>query len=142
MKEVIEEAKKTKGEYKTPYAALIVRNGKIITKVHNEIKKNLDPTCHAEINAIRKACQILKTTDLSGCTLYATCEPCSMCFTAAWWANIPKIVYGASIEDATKGNRRQIEITTKTLNEQSGNKIEIKRNVLRKECIKLFERLL
>jgi tRNA(Arg) A34 adenosine deaminase TadA len=140
MKIAIEEAKKTKGEYKTPYAALIVKDGKIIAKAHNEVKKNLDPTCHAEVSVIRKACKILKTRDLSGCILYATCESCPMCFSAAWWANILKIVYGAAIGDATKGNRRQIEITTKTLNKQSGNKIKIKGNVLRSECIKLFKR--
>jgi tRNA(Arg) A34 adenosine deaminase TadA len=115
----------------------IFKDNKVLVKVHNETKKNLDPTCHAEINAIRKVCQILKTTNLSGCVLYTTCEPCPMCFAAAWWANISRIVYGATIEDAASSGR-QIEVSSKTLNEQSGSKIEIKGEILREECRKLF----
>jgi guanine deaminase len=134
--EAIEEAKTTFGEQQTPYVALIVKDNTIVVKAHNETIKNFDPTCHAEINAIRKACQILNTTDLSSCTLYTTCEPCPMCFAAAWWASIPKIVYGATIEDAAKRGR-QIEVSCTSLNEQAECDIEIK-EVLREECRKLF----
>jgi len=84
MSMVIKEALSTEGDENTPYAALIVKQDRVIVCVHNETEKQLDPTNHAEINAIRCACQLLKTTDLSDCILFATCEPCPMCFGAAW----------------------------------------------------------
>ncbi len=71
-----------------PYSAVIVKNGEIISKAGTASKKSLDPTAHAEISAIRKACKKLKSRTLEGTTLYATCEPCPMCFTAAWWAKL------------------------------------------------------
>jgi len=132
MKIAIQEAKK--GDF--PFGAVIVKDQKIIVKVHNTAKK-LDPTLHAEINAIREACKILKTIDLSNCTLYSTCEPCPMCFTAAWWANISKIVYGMEGEDVTE-DEWKIDVKCSYLNSKSGNKIQIKGGVLRKECIKLL----
>ncbi|MBL7057650.1 nucleoside deaminase, partial [Candidatus Woesearchaeota archaeon] len=93
MKLAIEEAKKG---YR-PFGAIVVKDNKIIVRTHNTATS--DPTAHAETNAIREACNILKTRDLSGCTLYASCEPCAMCFTAALWARISKIVFGAYAKD-------------------------------------------
>jgi tRNA(Arg) A34 adenosine deaminase TadA len=93
MKIAIQEAKQSSkvGE-KTPFGAVIVKNNELISSAYNNVKKSKDPTRHAEINAIRKACKKLKTHDLSGCTLYTTCEPCPMCFSASWWAKISKIM--------------------------------------------------
>ena len=67
------------------FGALIVRDDKIIAQAHNSVKDLYDPTAHAEIIAIRGAAQKLKTSDLEECVLYSTCEPCPMCFSAAWW---------------------------------------------------------
>ena len=83
-----------------PFGAAIVKDGKIIAKGHNEVLKNNDPTCHAEVQAIRAACRILKTYDLSGCELYTSCYPCPMCLAAAIWANIKTVYYGNTAEDA------------------------------------------
>jgi len=74
-----------------PYGAIIVKNGKIIAKAGTASKKNIDPTSHAEISAIRKACKKLKSKELKGCIIYSTCEPCPMCFTAIWWAKVDRI---------------------------------------------------
>ena len=62
-----------------PFGAIIVKDGKIISKASNSVLKSKDPTAHAEVNAIRKACQVLGTHDLSGCILYTSCYPCPMC---------------------------------------------------------------
>ena len=85
-----------------PFGAVIVKNGKVIAKKYNTVLKDNDPTAHAEVNVIRKACKKLKNFDLTGCELYSTCEPCPMCLFAIHWAQIKKIYYGASADDATK----------------------------------------
>jgi len=133
MRIAIEEAKK--GDF--PFGAIIVKNNKIISKAHNTAGK-LDPTAHGEVNVIRKACKKISSTNLSGCTLYTTCEPCPMCFTAAWWARISRIVYGMEGKDVTE-EEWKIDIKCDELNKRSGNKIQIKGSVLREECKKLLK---
>ena len=132
MKLAIEEAKKG---YR-PFGAIVVKDNKIIVRTHNTA--NSDPTAHAETNAIREACNILKTRDLSGCTLYASCEPCAMCFTAALWARISKIVFGAYAKDVPEDGWK-LGVDCSYLNNKSGNRIEIKSGVLREESLKLFQ---
>jgi tRNA(Arg) A34 adenosine deaminase TadA len=83
-----------------PFGAVIVKDGKIIAKAANTVTTTNDPTAHAEVNAIRLACAALHTFDLSGCTLYASCEPCPMCLSAIYWARIDKIYYAGSRYDA------------------------------------------
>ncbi len=82
-----------------PFGSAIVKDGKLVASGHNHVLANNDPTCHGEIDAIRKAGQALGTFDLSGCVLYTTGEPCHMCLCACIWANISKIYYGCTIED-------------------------------------------
>ncbi len=82
-----------------PVGAVIVLDGKIIGKSANESFLTSDPTAHAEMQAIRKACRKLKTLDLSGTIIYTNCEPCPMCLGAIYWAKIEKIYYAASKED-------------------------------------------
>lgn len=100
MDEAIKEAYKgiSKG-HGGPFGAVIIKDGKIISKGHNRVVKNNDPTCHGEIDAIRKACKKLGTFDLSGCELYTTHAPCPMCDCAIKWANINKVYYGCTVED-------------------------------------------
>ena len=85
-----------------PFGACIVKDGKILGKGSNNVLRNNDPTAHAEIIAIREACQNLNSYDLSGCELYSTCYPCPMCLSATIWANIKKVYYGNTKEDAAK----------------------------------------
>jgi len=86
-----------------PFGAAIVHNEKVIATAHNEVLKTNDPTAHAEVNAIRKASQLLGRFDLSDCILYTTCYPCPMCMGAIFWARIPTVYYASSMEDAAKG---------------------------------------
>lgn len=85
-----------------PFGACVVKNGVIIGKGSNHVLKNNDPTAHAEIMAIRDACQNIKSYDLSDCELYTSCFPCPMCMSAIIWANIKKVYYGNTKEDARK----------------------------------------
>ena len=82
-----------------PFGAVVVKDGVVIACEGNSVGRDSDPTAHAEINAIRAACQKLGTWDLSGCVLYASSRCCPMCYTAAHWAGIAKIYYGAGWED-------------------------------------------
>jgi len=83
-----------------PFGCVIVREGKIVAEGVNRVLAEKDPTCHGEVAAIRAACKALDTHDLSGCTLYTSCEPCPMCYAASWWARIDTIYYAATIQDA------------------------------------------
>ena len=85
-----------------PFGACIVKNGKIIGKGSNHVLSNNDPTAHEGIMAIRHACKNINTYDLSDCELYTYCFPCPMCLSAIIWANIKKVYYGNTKEDATK----------------------------------------
>ncbi|VDN50425.1 unnamed protein product [Dracunculus medinensis] len=85
-----------------PFGAVIARQRHIVAVGHNMVLLNNDPTAHAEIIAIRKACAVLKTYDLSGCVLYTSCYPCPMCMTASLWARIHVIYYSATAQDAAK----------------------------------------
>lgn len=82
-----------------PFGTAIVRDGVLIASGHNHVLAYNDPTCHGEVDAVRKACKRLGTFDLTGCELYTTGEPCHMCLCACMWANISKIYYGCTIAD-------------------------------------------
>lgn len=104
IKKVLRLAGKIKKDDGKPFAALIVRNGKIIASGVNNTRASNDPTAHAEILAIRKACQKLKTNRLEGATIYCSCEPCPMCLGAIYLARIDRIIYSVSSDDAAKFN--------------------------------------
>lgn len=83
-----------------PFGAVIVRDGKLIASGTNRVVPNNDPTAHAEVVAIRNACRELETFDLSGCTVYTSCEPCPMCLSALYWAGVERICYANTKRDA------------------------------------------
>ncbi|MEM9916468.1 MAG: nucleoside deaminase [Bacteroidota bacterium] len=83
-----------------PFGAVVVRDGKVIAKGNNRVTSTNDPTAHAEVVAIREACQVLGHFQLDGCTIYTSCEPCPMCLGAIYWARPSRIVYACSREDA------------------------------------------
>jgi len=83
-----------------PFGAVIVKDGKVIARGANSVTTTNDPTAHAEVVAIRKACKALKTYQLIGCEIYTSCEPCPMCLAAIYWARPDKIFFANSKEDA------------------------------------------
>lgn len=84
-----------------PFAAVIVRNGAVIAEGTNCVPSTNDPTAHAEIVAIRAACQKLGAFDLMGCDIYASCEPCPMCLGAIYWARLDRIYFAGTAADAS-----------------------------------------
>jgi len=85
-----------------PFGAVVVKNGLVISAASNEVLCNNDPTAHAEIVAIRRACEKLQTYDLAGCVIFVTGEPCPMCLSAIIWANIKQVYYTLNAEEAEK----------------------------------------
>jgi guanine deaminase len=83
-----------------PFGAVIVKAGKVIAEGWNKVTSTNDPTAHAEVAAIRQACEKLGTFSLEGCDIYASCEPCPMCLAAIYWARIDRVFFANSREDA------------------------------------------
>lgn len=83
-----------------PFGAVIVKDGEIIAEGFNQVTTQNDPTAHAEMVAIRNASKVLNTFDLSGCTIYTSCEPCPMCLGAIYWSKIDQIYYGNTKKNA------------------------------------------
>ena len=83
-----------------PFAALVVRDGDVVARGTNLVTSSQDPTAHAEVVAIRRACRSLNTFQLDGCDLYTSCEPCPMCLGAIYWARLDRVFYAGTREDA------------------------------------------
>jgi guanine deaminase len=119
-----------------PFGAVIVLDGKVIGKGHNQVLKNNDPTCHGEIMAIHDACQNIKNRDLRGAVIYTTAYPCPMCLGAILWANIEKVYYGCDLADtAAIGFRDNAFFERLKEGETSGFVKELERA----ECLRLYE---
>ena len=83
-----------------PFGAVVVKDGRVIAEGWNQVTSTNDPTAHAEVVAIRRACTALGRFDLRGAVLYTSCEPCPMCLSAAYWARLDAVVYGNARDDA------------------------------------------
>ncbi len=128
--------------YSGPFGACVVKDGEIIGKGINRVIKDNDPTAHAEITAIRNACKKLGTYDLTGCELYTSCYPCPMCLSAIIWANIKKVYYGNTKEDAADIGFRDDYIYDfiNKLNDGEENKRILNLKLLnREDALQVFE---
>ena len=121
-----------------PFGCVIVKDDKIIAEGSNKVTFSNDPTAHAEIVAIREACKKLNTFNLSGCDLYASCEPCPMCLSAIYWSHVDNIFYANTREDAKKINFDDSLIYSEISKKNEDRKIPIKQ-MLRDEALKAFE---
>lgn len=92
-----------------PFGALIVRDGTIVAEGQNRVTRDLDPTAHAEVVAIRAACQAVSDFSLAGCVLYTSCEPCPLCLSAALWSRVDRVVFAADRHDAARGGFDDLE---------------------------------
>lgn len=118
-----------------PFGAVIVKDGKIIGRGHNQVVLKNDPTCHGEIQAIRQASKKLNNFDLSGCDIYTTSEPCPMCMGAIMWANIDHIYYGCNINDAEMIGFRDNIFNNTQKKDLKGRMIELEKDA----CLALFD---
>ena len=106
---------------------------------HNTVWHDGDSTAHAEVNAIREACRSLGSIDLRGCTLYSTCEPCPMCFSASHWAGITRIVFGAGIVDAADAGFSELRISIYQMKAQGISSVRLVPDFMRDENRLLFK---
>jgi tRNA(Arg) A34 adenosine deaminase TadA len=122
-----------------PFGASIVhtKSGNLLLRALNAVALEFDPSAHAEVRAIRKATKRLRHPSLAGYTLYTTCEPCPMCMSAALWAGLDRVVYGATIEDANR-HCKQIRIPATEVAARSDMPCVVDGPILRDECYALF----
>jgi tRNA(Arg) A34 adenosine deaminase TadA len=125
MQTLYERAAEAASNGELPFAAAIVRDGQLVSIETNLVRSMGDPTAHAEILAIRSAAEKLGAPTLTGCTLYCSCEPCPMCFGAAHFASITRIVYGATMGDAALAGFDQLPIFASQLKIMGRSTIEI-----------------
>jgi tRNA(Arg) A34 adenosine deaminase TadA len=85
-----------------PFGTVIARDGKVLARAANRVTDHVDPTAHAEVEAIRAACKTLGSFQLTGCELFTSCEPCPMCLGAIYWARLDRYFYGNSRADAAR----------------------------------------
>jgi len=102
LEAVVDRATRNVAEGGGPFAAMVVHDGAVLAEGVNRVTRDHDPTAHAEVVAIRAACQALKTFSLAGATLYASCEPCPLCLSAALWARADRVVFAADRHDAER----------------------------------------
>lgn len=122
-----------------PFGAVIVKNGEIIARGANNVTSTNDPTAHAEVVAIRQACERLQTFQLTGCEIYASCEPCPMCLGAIYWARLDKLYYANTKTDAAA-----INFDDKFIYEELEKPLEQRtlftRQLLRDEALEAFKK--
>jgi len=121
-----------------PFGACIVKDGRIVAAGRNTVLKN-DATCHAEVNAIRKASKKLGTFDLTGCEIYSTTEPCPMCFGAIHWARIGAVYFGTGIADAARAGFHELPISNAKMKAIGRSRIRLVPGFMRPECQELFD---
>lgn len=138
MLQVINRCREASAAGHAPFAACVVRGSDLLSCEHNLVEALHDPTAHAEVLAIRGAAEKLGSHDLSECTLYATCEPCPMCFAAAHFARIARIVYGATIGDAALAGFDQLPVFASQLKLMGRSPVELTAEYMRDDCVALL----
>ncbi len=126
-------------KYQTPFGAALAMGDQLFVTAANQTKELNDPTAHAEIMAIRNLGEHIKKTDLSGFTLYTTCEPCPMCMSAAIWAKIETIFFGCDIPTISRF-MDQIDLSCRDINQHSFRRVEIGEPVMPEACLELLRK--
>lgn len=139
MRVAIEQAETGMARGQAPFGACIVKGSDLIAAACNVMWESIDITAHAEVTAIRLACASLQTVDLSGCVIYATTEPCPMCFAACHWAKIDRIVYGSTIADANAVGLSKLPISNSEMKRLGNSPIEILGAILREDCVAVLD---
>lgn len=121
-----------------PFGAVIARGGVIVAEASNSVTRDLDPTAHAEVNAIRLACDRLRTFDLRGCDIYCSCEPCPMCLGAIYWARLDRIYYANNRKDAAQIGFDD-DFIYQEIPLQAADRAKPMEELLRDEALKVFD---
>jgi guanine deaminase len=139
MRLAIEKAREGIENGQLPFGACIVQDGKVVACMHNTILRDGDVTAHAEMNSIHEACRALNTLDLTGCTIYCTCEPCPMCLGALGLANVDQVVYGTRISDVRLDDFTVLETPRELFRIIGNGKMKARGSFLREENVRLLE---
>ena len=139
MRRAIEEARVGIEAGQSPFGSVAVREGRLVAATHNTVWLDTDPTAHAEVNCLRATARALGTIDLSGCTIYSTCEPCPMCLSAIHWARADRVVFGASIADAAAAGFNELPVSASTLVGLGRSPLVVEGGMLVEECAGLFQ---
>jgi len=140
MQMALERARHTMNEnIGGPFGAAVINSeGEILSVSSNSVLRDNDPTAHAEVNAIREACRVIGSYDLSGCVLYTTAYPCPMCLSAIIWANIKKVYFGCTPKDAENIGFRDDFIYRFIESKCQDNTILDIKELNREDCLQLF----
>ncbi len=122
----------------TPFGCAIAVGDQVVATAHNTVLADTNITAHAEINALRAACQSLGDVHLRGAIVASTCEPCPMCAAALHWAQVTHIYFGATIADATTSGFNELNLSAATVLRKGGSKVKLTGDLLTKECRDLF----
>lgn len=140
MRVAIAEARAGQAQGEPPFGAVVAdRSGSVVAQAHDTVVALGDMTRHSEVDAVRAACAKLGP-DLSGCTLYATTEPCAMCFTAAWLACISRIVFGCTMAQVASivPGQREVPVPVTTMNAATAEPLALEGGVLGVDCLAMF----
>jgi tRNA(adenine34) deaminase len=137
MRLALEEAKASLREGNNGFGAVIIKDAQVIASAHDKENTDRDPTSHAEINAIKAACQKIGR-NFQGCILVSTHEPCPMCASAIVWSGITELAYGYSIQEALSQGRRRIALSCAELFQKAGVDVRIHMGILHDECSLLY----
>jgi len=122
----------------SPFGCALASGDRIIACRHNTVLATPDITAHAEINALREACQVSQSVHLNGTIVASTCEPCPMCMAALHWARVKVVYFGATISDAQAAGFNELQLPADELLRRGGSRVELVGGVLREECRQLF----
>ncbi|MGO8983363.1 MAG: nucleoside deaminase [Terriglobales bacterium] len=120
-----------------PFGCVIVKDERVVAEGVNQVTAANDPTAHAEVMAIRQACQTLRRFELRGCDLYTSCEPCPMCLSAIYWARLDKVCFGGLAEDAAKAGFDDSAIYSEIAKPLARRKIPMVQ-IMREEALAAF----
>lgn len=126
-----------------PFGAVLVKNGRLMASACNTVLRDKNATCHAEINAICRASQIIHSPFLTGAIAYSTTEPCPMCFSALHWARVKKIYYSTTISDVKKLGFHELSVSNRKLKQWGKSPVSIERlpNQDCRDILKIWSRL-
>mgnify|MGYP000949846513 FL=1 len=138
MRRAIEVARQGVREGQSPFGCAIARDGQLLACRHNTVLATPDSTAHAEINALRTACLAAGSVHLRGAIVATTCEPCPMCMAALHWAQVARVYYGATIEDACAAGFNELRLPARELLRLGRSPVALVDGVLTPECRALF----
>lgn len=138
MRHAIDAAQRGIEQQQSPFGCAIARGDELIVACHNIVWQTTDITAHAEVTALREACQKTGQILLEDCVVATTCEPCPMCMSALHWARVKTVYYGATIADAATAGFNELKVDARTLLQNGGSQVVLRDGILTDECKQLF----